>query len=112
MVIIDHKDIVFPRKVIIGPMTYNVIADPKTDGGSFDSLECKLTIGTKSLKKDPTYVWSIINHEVMEIVCATQRVRYDDPSVEGDYKFFMSHKEFENCMSEFSKVIVQFLKLK
>jgi hypothetical protein len=48
----------------------------------------------------------------MEIVCATQRVRYDDPSVEGDYKFFMSHKEFENCMSEFSKVIVQFLKLK
>jgi hypothetical protein len=48
----------------------------------------------------------------MEIVFATQRVRYDDPSVEGDYKFFMTHKEFENCISEFSKVIVQFLKLK
>lgn len=112
MVIIRSKDIVFPKQILVGPMTYNVFTDKENDGGSFCSLECKLTIGTRSLQKDPTYVWSVINHEIMEIVCATQRVRYDDPSVEGDYKFFMSHKEFENCINEFSKVIIQFLKQK
>ena len=112
MVNISSKNIVFPKKIVIGTCTYNVIANPEMDGGSFDTADCNLTIGIKSLKADPVYVWSVINHELMEIVFTMFRVRYNDPSVEKNYKFFMDHKEFEICIAEFSKLIVQFIKTK
>ena len=112
MVNIRSKDIVFPKKIIIGTCTYNVFTNPEIDGGSFDTADCNLTIGIKSLKADPVYVWSVINHELMEIVFTVYRVRYTDPSVDKNYKFFMDHKEFENCMAEFSKLIVKFIKTK
>lgn len=112
MVRLTSEDIIFPDYVVIGNTQYNLVLDPETGGGSFDGTECRLTIGTKFLEIDPNYVWSVINHEIMEIVCAVNCVRYHDTSVEGNYKFFMDHKEFELCINEFARVIVQFLKIK
>lgn len=112
MVRIRVEDIVFPKSVIVGSFLYNVELAPDENGASFDAAECKLRIGTQSLEADPNYVWTIINHEIMEMVFANFGVRYGDSSVRDNWKFFMDHKEFENCITEFSKVIVQFLNLK
>lgn len=112
MVRLTADDIVFPQYVVIGNSTYNVFTDVEMGGGSFNGSDSNLTIGTKYLESDPNYVWSVICHEIMEMIYVQFCVRYDDTSVEGNYKFFMDHKEFQNCISEFSKVIVQFLKIK
>jgi hypothetical protein len=112
MVRLTAEDIVFPEYVTVGNNSYNVFVDSETGGGSFNGSESNLTIGTKYLHSDPNYVWSVICHEIMEMIYVQFCVRYDDHSVEGNYKFFMDHKEFQNCISEFSKVIVQFLKTK
>ena len=112
MVRLTADDIVFPEEITIGNFYYKVFTNKKQSGGSFNGAECRLTIGTEHLESDPNYVWSVINHEIMEMVFMSFGVRYQDTSVEGNYKFFMDHKEFELCMNEFSKVIVQFLKTK
>ena len=109
---ITAEDIKFPKKITVGTCLYYVKTDITIDGGSFDTLNCKLVIGTRSLEKDPGYVWGVINHELMEMVYAAYTVRYDDRSVEGNYKFFMDHKEFSNCSQEFSKLILKFIKKK
>lgn len=112
MVRLTVEDIVFPEEVIVGNNYYKVYTDSEAGGGHFSGADCNLTIGTKYLHSDPNYVWSVICHEVMEMIYVNFGVRYDDQSVEGHYKFFMDHKEFQNCINEFSKVIVQFLKIK
>jgi hypothetical protein len=112
MVRIRKEDIKFPSSIIVGSFLYNVEIVPEEDGAMFDAGQFLLRIGTKSLDSDPNYVWMVINHEIMEMVFANMGVRYADPSVRENWKFFMDHKEFENCIIEFSKVIVQFLNLK
>ncbi len=112
MVKIRVEDITFPKSVYVGSFMYNVELVHEEDGAYFNAAECKLRIGIKSFETDPNYTWSVINHEIMEMVFASFGVRYRDSSVNENWKFFMDHKEFENCINEFSKIIIQFLNLK
>lgn len=100
--------IIFPEEVLISCYKYKITQDPKTGGGSFSTRENEITIGTRDLETDPQYVWNVICHEIFEAAIGVMRYRYEDPSVEGHYKFFMDHKEFENAVSVASVALSQF----
>lgn len=99
----------WPKTIDVVSYKFNVKKDPQSCAASFDFSECRLTIGTKSLKDDPDYVFMLLCHELFEICCAANNVRYRDSSVEGDYKFFLNHKEMENVMNLFASTIKQFI---
>lgn len=70
----------------------------------------EIGISTSTEKGDPFDLIEILMHELSEIIHILLRFRYDDPSVHGNYKFFMDHKEFElhnkilaNTFSKFIK---------
>lgn len=88
---------------------FDVIQDPEEGGGSFSFPQNKITIGTKYLEKDPHSVWMVICHEVFEAAMTALNYRYADPSVEGNWKFFMDHKEFENVVTIASYALSQFV---
>lgn len=100
----------FPTHIEIASFTLKVLQDPESGGGKFDLCANELIIGTKYLKSDPDYTFMIICHEVQEICHVATCTRYNDPSVEDDFKFFMSHKEFSTTTSLFAKAIKQFIK--
>lgn len=101
--------IVFPKEISILSHTFKVRTDKNNAGGSFSFPDSEIVIGTATLQSDPSYVFSVICHEVMEAVCVATGTRYSDPSVPNDYKFFMDHKGFEVNISVFAKVIQQFI---
>ena len=55
----------------------------------------EIGISTSTEEHDPFDVVEILMHELSEMIHIFMRLRYDDPSVHGNYKFFMDHKEFE-----------------
>ena len=91
--------IIFPDQIFLGSHRFKVIQEPENDGGSFDFATNEIRIGTKSLARDPHYTWMVINHEIYEASTAALNYRYNDRSVEGNWKFFMDHKEFENMVN-------------
>lgn len=99
-----------PRRVKIAHMEFKIVKDKKTSGGEFDWKDNTIRIGTQYLESDPAFVWAIICHELSELCHTIANTRYDDPSAEDNYKFFMDHKEFEmhNCL--FASAIAQFMK--
>lgn len=102
--------IVFPKEIIVLNSRYKVIQDKESSAGSFDGGKCELIIGTKYLKDDPDYTFMVICHEIQEICNVALCLRYNDTSVEGNYKFFMDHKEFSNSVSLFAQTIKKFIK--
>ena len=99
-----------PKKIEIGYMIFDITYNKESSGASFYFREREIIIGTLHLKKDPESVFMVICHEVMEIIHCMHNTRYMDESVPDNYKFFMDHKEFENNINMFSKVIQKFIK--
>lgn len=85
-----------PKKINILGSDYKVIREKSHSGGTFDTSISTIRIGTKTLKSDPCYTFQILVHEISELVHVMLKTRYDDYSVQGNYKFFMDHKEFES----------------
>lgn len=100
----------FPRKVNVGPFTFEVDYNKKGAGASFSFSERKIEIGIAHIEKDQDYVFMLLCHEIMEICHVVTCTRYHDESVDANYKFFLDHKEFENNINLFSKAIQQFIK--
>lgn len=100
--------IIFPEEVLISCYKYKITQDPNIGGGSFSTRDGEIIIGTKYLEADPLYVWNVICHEIFEAAIGVMRYRYEDPSVDGHYKFFMDHKEFENAVSVASVALSKF----
>ncbi len=84
--------------------------DKTHSGGSFSFSGRAIIIGTSRLKSNSEITFMILMHEVSEIIHLILNTRYDDPSVDGNYKFFLDHKEFENHNSILSNTILQFIK--
>lgn len=99
----------FPENVVILSCLFKVLQDPETAGGAFSISKMELKIGTKFLETDPNYTFNVICHEVLEIIYCLMNVRYDDPSVEQNWKFFMDHKEFQLATNIFSSTIQNFV---
>lgn len=102
--------IIFPKTIKILSYTFDIIIDKENGGGSFDFGEGTITIGTKYIKQDPSSVFNIICHEVLEAIACATNTRYNDTSVSGNYKFFMDHKEFELNTNLFAITIQNFIK--
>lgn len=94
-----------PKKINVIGSDYEVIRNKKHSGGAFDTGNNTIEIGTRGLKKDPCYAFSILVHEISELIHVMLRTRYDDYSVTMNYKFFMDHKEFENHNQILSDII-------
>lgn len=99
----------FPKQINIISFNFKVIADKTLGGGSFDINKGEIVIGVKHIKEDPTYVFNVLCHELMEVISELTRTRYSDPSVSGNYKFFWDHKEFELNVKIFAETIRHFI---
>lgn len=99
----------FPKKIEILSYQFKIVYNKNESGGYFNFDQREIGIGTKRLELNPDYVFMIICHEIMEMITVMTNTRYDDGSVAGDWKFFMSHKEFENNIQIFSKAIKEFI---
>lgn len=99
----------FPKKIEIGDHTFNITYNKKISGGSFDFEDLSIEIGTKYLGISHDTIFGIICHEVMEIIHVVTSTRYVDFGTMRDFKFFMTHKEFEVNTILFSKAIQKFI---
>jgi hypothetical protein len=100
----------FPNEIQVMSYTFKVTQDPNNAGGYFSFADSIITIGTKFIKSDPSSVFNVICHEILEVIHVATCTRYDDNSVGGDYKFFSTHKEFEINTNLFAVTIQKFIK--
>jgi hypothetical protein len=101
--------IIFPKEIFLAAHRFEIKENPEHNGGSFSLDDNLIEIGTLSMAKDPHYTWMVINHEVFEAAVTALGYRYRDASVDGNYKFFMDHKEFENVVSIASMALCKFI---
>ena len=100
----------FPKKVEIGDYLFTVKYNKTHAGGSLNYGTRIIEIGILHIDKDPVSVFGVINHEIMECVTILTNTRFTDNGAGGDYKFFMTHKEFEVNTAIFTRAILNFIK--
>lgn len=96
------------KEIEILSCTFTIEWDKKSNGGSFYLAEGKLIVGTKSIKEDPLYTMSILNHEIMEIILQLMGARYQNGRSEG-YVFNFDHQTFENAIQIYTQTINKFI---
>lgn len=96
------------KEILIGSCRFDIEWDETHDAGSFSIGDEVITIGCRSMKTNPEYTFMVLMHEISEICHHVLRLRYDDRSVEGNFKFFMDHKEFEAHNNLLSASIIKF----
>jgi hypothetical protein len=99
------------KKVKILGHTVLIQWDENFNGGAF-ALEGDVTaiqIGCEALKTDPSRTHSTLMHELSELIHVLLCSRYDDMGGNG-YKFFMSHKEFQNHNRVLCETYMKFFK--
>ncbi len=89
---------------------FNVVWDKTNDDGSFSWSNCEIKIGIKSYKKDPLYTWSIISHEVMELLLGTMGGRFINGRTGENYLFNFDHQTFENAIQIHTAILSKFIK--
>lgn len=99
----------FLKKIEILSITFDIKWDKSHSGGSFSCHEGWINIGIEDYKRDPLYVFNILNHEVMEIILTMMGLRYNDNRIENDYLFNFRHKEFEVAIELYTQTISKFL---
>lgn len=97
------------KEIEILDYKFQIHWDKTHSGGSFYFSDHKIIIGCKHEKEHPQQVFHVLMHEISEIIHALLNSRYDDPSVDGNYKFFMNHKEFEMHNRLLSNIILKFI---
>ncbi len=102
--------LIFPKVINILSFTFKIKQNKTSSGGSFCFAKGEIVIGTKHILDDPTSVFDVICHEVMEAITVATNTRYKDGSCGDNYKFFMDHKEFQTNISLFSITIQKFIK--
>ena len=85
-----------PDKIYIIAQEFLVIQTKEHGGGSFDFKESTIEIGIRDIETSPDYTFSILVHEISEVIHCFLNTRYHSYGSITDYKFVMDHKEFEN----------------
>lgn len=86
------------QKIKILNHTVQIEWNANENGGWF-SIEgdgTNIGIGCKALSTEPERTYSTLMHELSELIHSLLCTRYTDMGADGDYKFFMGHKEFQN----------------
>lgn len=89
--------------------TIRVTWDKNSGGGFFNWGESKMVIGLKNYKDDPMYTYSIISHEVMEMILVAMGGRYANGRTGENYLFNFDHQTFENAIQVHTQVMAKFL---
>ena len=103
-------EIIFPKCITILSDKLKVIQDKNFNGGSFDLDKDEIVIGTKSLKENPHYTFSIISHEILEIIYSKMNARYSSSRMHNNYLFSFDHQTFENANQIYCDTIKLFIK--
>jgi hypothetical protein len=99
----------FIKEVEILSSKFNVVWDKTHDGGSFHWGENKITIGIKSYKQDPSYTFSIISHELMELILVMTGGRFSNGRTGDNYLFNFDHQTFENAIQLHVQALLKFI---
>ncbi len=98
---INHVDIL--------SSTFKVIWDKTSNGAAFSLAKSEIIIGIKSYSNDPLYTWSIINHEVMEVILCMMGARFESSRTAENYLFNFDHQTFENAIQVHAQTISKFI---
>ena len=90
---------------------FTVIYDKTMDGGNFSWGNATITIGIKSIDTDPGYTFSVISHEVMEIILTGMGARFESSRTANNYLFNFDHQTFETAIQIHAQTISKFIKL-
>lgn len=104
------KNLKLPRTVMIASDTFKMKYNKKGYGASFDFVTGVIEIGTARLEFSPSSVFASIMHEVSEIAHCICNTRYEDHGTLSDFKFFMTHKEFQTHTEMVAQAMLQFIK--
>ena len=97
-----------PNYITVVHQKFKVIKDKAHGGGSFDCSKSEIIIGTRDLEISPDYTFSVLIHEISELIHVNLlNTRYTDYGTANDYKFFMTHKEFETHNAILSSIILE-----
>ena len=88
---------------------FEVVYNKSSDGASFSWSEGRITIGVKSVNKDPTYTFSVISHEVMEVILVGMGARFASTRTGENYLFSFDHQTFENAIQIHAQVLTSFI---
>lgn len=100
----------FIKEVEILSATFKVIWDKTNDGGTFSWKDSEITIGIKSIKKDPLYTLSVISHEVMELILSGMGARFESSRTASNFLFNFDHQTFENAIQIHTQAMTKFIK--
>ncbi len=100
------------KEININSIKFNITWDKLSDGADFSIGNGTIRIGIKSLKQDPLFVFSILSHEIMEIIYVLLGCRFVNGRTGDNYLFNFDHQSFENSIQIYSQTINQFIKWK
>jgi hypothetical protein len=97
------------KQIEILSFRFSIEWDDTNDGGSFNLAESSITIGIKSMDKDPLYTFSVLSHEIMEVVLLGLGARYSNKRTGDNYLFMFDHQTFENAIQIHAQAISKFI---
>lgn len=100
----------FLKKVKILASEYKVTWDETHNGGSFSCRESEITIGTRSYAKDPLFTFSVLSHEILELILVVMGGRFDNGRTGENFLFNFDHQTFENAIQTHAQVMSKFIK--
>lgn len=98
------------KEIEILSSVFKIKYDKTTDAGSFSWGKTEIFIGIKSIKTDPSYTFSIISHEVMEIILTGMGGRFENSRTASNFLFNFDHQTFENAIQIHSQALSKFIK--
>ena len=97
------------KEVEILASKFTILYDKNSDGGSFNWANTEIKTGIKSIQKDPSYIFSIISHEIMEVILVSMGARFQSGREQEGYLFNFSHQTFENAIEIHSMALSKFI---
>jgi hypothetical protein len=83
--------------------------DKTTDAGSFSWSNNSLMIGIRNYKYDSLYTFSVLSHEIMEIILTGMGARFDNSRTNDNFLFNFDHQTFENAIQIHSQTMSKFI---
>ena len=94
------------KKITIGSLEFDIIWDKTTGGGHFSYRNREIMVGTK-LGGD--YAFSILMHELKEIIQVEQGTRYERMDEHDNFHFNYTHAEHSDLCSRLAGLLIKFI---
>lgn len=85
---------------------FSITWDKEVTGGEVHTASMEINIGCKYKQ----FIWETLVHEISETIHILTHTHYTDSSVEGDFKFFMNHKQFDIHSAVLAQTLAKFYK--